>query len=108
MNSTEGFANAELSRRLKCLFLSGSINQKNEDGTVNVSVATGGGELYCPNTPLLNRTIDNVSVGNPILLISPEGSLEAGVVLVIGENPEVKRLREQVSHLEQRFNNHDH
>ncbi|RVU83829.1 hypothetical protein EOL70_13455 [Leucothrix sargassi] len=105
----QGFANAELSRRLNSLFLNGSIKSiDTEKELVSVEVTAASGSLTCTDMPLLNRHISNVSVGNPILLISPQGSIEAGVVFAIGEDPELKRLREQVDQLQKQLNTHNH
>ena len=109
MNNKQGFANAELARRLNSLFLSGSIVAiDTEKELVSVEVTAADKVLTCSDMPLLNRRISNVSVDNPILLISPQGSIEAGVVFVIGENPELGRLSEQVSQLQKQLNTHNH
>ena len=104
------FAAAELHRRINNLFLSGTISAIDTNKKlVSIEVtAPEGNILKCSDMPLLNRSIDHVSVGSPILLISPQGSIEAGVVVVFGENPELARLREQVNLLQKQLNNHDH
>lgn len=107
--NNQGFANAELSRRLNSLFLSGTITAiDTEKELVSVEVTAADKLLTCTSMPLLNRRIKNVSVGNPILLISPQGNIEAAVVMVIGENPELTRLSEQVEQLQKQLNTHNH
>ena len=105
MDHKESFANAELLRRFNNLFVDSEITaiDKNK-GVIDVTIITPDGDCIIKNITLMNVAIEQVSEGQPVLLMNPQGSPEAGMAFVLGPDPEQKAQNERIDALEMQVN----
>lgn len=104
MDHKAGFSNAELHRQFKNMILDGRIAAIDTDKKlVDVNIFTGtDNDFTAKGLPLLNVTIDSVSVGSPVVLLNAQGTVEAGLVYVLGPDPEQQAQNERIDSLERK------
>lgn len=95
MNTQSIYTLADLSRMVNATHRFGAIKTLAEKGATAL-VQTASGQFETPVLPVSNRTL-GATVGEPCLLIAPQGKPEQGVLLGLGDDQQLIATIDQLS-----------